>query len=130
MTVVISSSIPRHALVTGGARRLGRAIALELARQGFDVAIHCGSSVDAAEETRRAIEALGRRAVVLPADLADEAAVSRLVPAAIELLGPVGVLVNNASRFDRDEWHDVTRKSWDWHMEANLRALFVLMQAF
>ena len=130
MTVVISSLIPRAALVTGGARRLGRAIAVELARQGFDVAIHCGSSLAAAEDARREIEALGRRAVVLPADLADEAAVSRLVPAAVAALGPVGVLVNNASRFDRDEWHDATRESWDAHMEANLRAPFVLMQAF
>lgn len=76
------------------------------------------------------IEALGRRAVVLPADLADEAAVERLIPLTVERLGPVGVLVNNASRFDRDEWNDATRESWDLHMEANLRAPFVLTQAF
>jgi NAD(P)-dependent dehydrogenase (short-subunit alcohol dehydrogenase family) len=127
---VISSSIPRNALVTGGARRLGQAIALALAAHGFDVAIHCGSSVEAAEATRMRIEALGRRAVVLPADLADEAAVERLIPLTVERLGPVGVLVNNASRFDRDEWNDATRESWDLHMEANLRAPFVLTQAF
>jgi NAD(P)-dependent dehydrogenase (short-subunit alcohol dehydrogenase family) len=130
MTVDISSSIPRAALVTGGARRLGRAIALELAQQGFDIAIHCGTSVAAAEETRGLIEALGRRAVILPADLADETAVERLLPAAVAQLGPIGVLVNNASRFDRDSWHDVTRETWDGHMEANLRAPFVLTQAF
>lgn len=128
--MVISDLIPRVALVTGAARRLGQAIALELAGQGFDVAIHCGSSVEAAAETRGQIEALGRRAVVLPADLADEAAVERLIPLAMAQLGPVGVLVNNASRFDRDEWQDATRESWDLHMEANLRAPFVLIQAF
>jgi NAD(P)-dependent dehydrogenase (short-subunit alcohol dehydrogenase family) len=128
--VDISGSIPRAALVTGGARRLGQAIALALAGQGFDVAIHYGGSVEAAEDTRRQIEALGRRAVVLQADLMDEAAVEGLVPLAVERLGPVGVLVNNASRFERDEWGDVTRASWDGHMEANLRAPFVLIQAF
>jgi NAD(P)-dependent dehydrogenase (short-subunit alcohol dehydrogenase family) len=128
--VVISGSIPRAALVTGGARRLGRAIALALARQGFDVAVHYGGSAEAAEDTKRRIEALGRRAVVLQADLADEAAVERLLPEAVAALGPVGVLVNNASRFERDEWDDATRESWDHHMEANLRAPFVLIQAF
>ncbi|HEY4173525.1 MAG TPA: SDR family NAD(P)-dependent oxidoreductase, partial [Rhodopila sp.] len=97
--MVISSLIPRVALVTGGARRLGRAIALALAHQGFDIAIHYGGSAEAAEETRRDIEALGRRAVTLQADLADEAAVGRLLPQAVERLGPVGVLVNNASLF-------------------------------
>src|ERR1700733_5984315 len=93
MTAIISHSIPRAALITGGARRLGRAIALALAHQGFDIAIHYGGSVEAAEDTRRQIEALGRRAVVLQADLMDEAAVEGLIPAAVERLGPVGVLV-------------------------------------
>ena len=128
--MTISPLIPRTALVTGGAQRLGRAIALELARQGFDIAIHCGVSLTAAAETRASIEALGRRAVVLPADLADEAAVGRLLPSAATQLGPVGVLVNNASRFERDEWDDATRETWDAHMQANLRAPFVLTQAF
>jgi NAD(P)-dependent dehydrogenase (short-subunit alcohol dehydrogenase family) len=103
---------------------------LALARQGFDIAVHYGGSAAAADETRRDIEALGRRAVTLQADLANEAAVGRLIPLAIERLGPVGVLVNNASVFDRDEWGDATRESWDVHMETNLRAPFVLMQAF
>lgn len=116
--------------MTGGARRLGQAIALALARQGFDVAVHYGGSAEAAEDTKRQIEALGRRAVVLQADLADEAAVERLLPAAAAALGTIGVLVNNASRFERDEWDDATRESWDAHMEANLRAPFVLIQAF
>ena len=126
----IAAGIPRVALVTGGARRLGRAISLALAEAGFAVAVHCHASVQAAEETAAEVRAHDRRAAVLPADLSDEHAVLGLLPAAVAALGPVGVLVNNASVFERDEWHDATRTSWDRHMEPNLRAPFVLMQAF
>ena len=70
------------------------------------------------------------RAVVLAADLAREDAMQGLVAAAADALGPVGVLVNNASTFERDEWGDATRESWDLHMEPNLRAPFVLAQDF
>jgi NAD(P)-dependent dehydrogenase (short-subunit alcohol dehydrogenase family) len=127
---MIPAAIPRVALVTGGARRLGRAIAVELARHGFDVAIHCNTSLDEALETDAQITALGRRTAVLQADLTNEAQVNHLIPQSIERLGPVGVLINNASRFDRDEWHDANRNSWDSHIESNLRAPFVLTQAF
>jgi NAD(P)-dependent dehydrogenase (short-subunit alcohol dehydrogenase family) len=130
MIEMIPAAIPRVALVTGGARRLGRAIAVELARHGFDVAIHCNSSLDEALETDAQITALGRRTAVLQADLTNEAQVNHLIPQSIERLGPVGVLINNASRFDRDEWHDANRNSWDSHIESNLRAPFVLTQAF
>ncbi|WP_428487696.1 SDR family oxidoreductase [Rhodopila sp.] len=126
----IPEAIPRVALVTGGGQRLGRAIALELAHAGFDIALHCHTSVAAAEETRSLIHALGRRAIVLQADLMNEDDVESLIPQAIEHFGAIGVLVNNASRFDRDEWHDVTRQSWDAHLGPNLRAPFVLIQAF
>ena len=96
----ISAKIPRVAFVTGGAHRLGREIVLALARQGFDVAIHFNSSQDAAEETLTEVQALGRRAVLLRADLADEVQVERLIPRATATnLGRVGVLINNASRF-------------------------------
>lgn len=126
----ISASIPRAALVTGGAKRIGRAIALALADAGFDIALHYGHSAEEAAETRGAIEAKGRRAIVIPAALEREAEVETLVPAAMAALGPLGVLVNNASTFERDEWHDATRDSWDHHIEPNLRAPFVLAQAF
>jgi NAD(P)-dependent dehydrogenase (short-subunit alcohol dehydrogenase family) len=126
---VIPRLIPRAALVTGGAKRLGRATALALAEAGFDVAIHYATSAGEAAETVAAIEALGRRAIALQAELGEEAAVARLVPAATAALGPIGVLVNNASTFERDEWHDATRESWDRHLEPNLRAPFVLAQA-
>jgi NAD(P)-dependent dehydrogenase (short-subunit alcohol dehydrogenase family) len=130
MTLPIPTTIPRAALITGGAKRLGRAIALALAESGFDLAIHYAGSAAEAEETVTAIRALGRRAMALRADLGREAEVAALLPAAAAALGPLGVLVNNASTFERDEWHDVTRESWDTHLEPNLRAPFVLTQAF
>ena len=127
MTHTISAAIPRAALITGGARRLGLAICQALAGAGFDIAIHCNASVDAA---RAAAVDLPTRAVVLPADLSDEAQVTTLIARATEALGPIGVLVNNASTYERDEWNDATRESWDAHIEPNLRAPFVLMQDF
>lgn len=127
--MIIPATIPRAALVTGGAKRLGRAMALALAEAGFDVAIHYANSAAGAEDTARAIHTLGRRAITLRADLAIESEVTTLVPQAITALGPLGVLVNNASTFERDEWHDATRQSWDAHLEPNLRAPFVLAQA-
>ncbi|MBC9176227.1 SDR family oxidoreductase [Pseudoroseomonas ludipueritiae] len=126
----IPDTIPRVALVTGAARRLGRASALALAGAGFDIAIHYHGSAEAAEATAEEVRALGRRAATLRADLAREEETARLLPEATAALGPVGVLVNNASTFECDEWHDATRESWDHHIEPNLRAPFVLMQAF
>ncbi len=126
----IPATLPRAALVTGGAQRIGRAIALALAEAGFAVALHCHTSVAAAETTSADIRNTGGRCVVLRADLANEAEVVRLLPQAIAALGPIGVLVNNASPFERDEWHDATRASWDAHIEPGLRAPFVLMQHF
>ncbi|HUC61412.1 MAG TPA: SDR family oxidoreductase [Alphaproteobacteria bacterium] len=122
--------IPKSALVTGAARRIGRALALELARQGYAVAIHYGAGAEDAAALAAEIERAGGRAALLEADLAREAEVATLVPRAIAALGPLGVLVNNAARFERDEVADATRASWDLHMEANLRAPFVLAQAF
>ena len=126
--MTIPKAIPRVALVTGGAKRIGRAIALALAEAGFDLALHYRHSAEEAEATRQDILALGRRVALLPAALEREEEVAALLPAATAALGPVGVLVNNASAFRRDEWHDATRASWDSHIEPNLRAPFVLTQ--
>jgi NAD(P)-dependent dehydrogenase (short-subunit alcohol dehydrogenase family) len=125
----ISASIPRVALVTGGAKRLGRAMALALAEAGFSVAIQYRESAESALATAAEIRAMGQSALVLPADLCCEAEVVGLLDQAAAL-GPVGVLINNASVFERDEWHDADRGSWDAHIEPNLRAPFVLMQRF
>jgi NAD(P)-dependent dehydrogenase (short-subunit alcohol dehydrogenase family) len=119
----------KTALVTGGAKRLGRAICLALAGAGFAVGIHCRRSRAEADALAAEIRAQGGRAEVFAADLQDEAATTRLAEAALGALGPIGVLVNNASTFERDEWDDATRESWDRHIEPNLRAPFVLMQA-
>jgi NAD(P)-dependent dehydrogenase (short-subunit alcohol dehydrogenase family) len=118
------------ALVTGAAKRIGRAIALALADDGYDVAVHYGASKADAEAVVAAIEAKGRCAVALAADLSQETETQNLIGAAAKALGPVTCLVNNASRFERDEALSVSRASWDAHLETNLRAPFVLMQEF
>ncbi len=119
------------ALVTGAARRLGREMALALARRGLDVAIHYSTSAAAAEETARDARALGVRAVTLSADLLDEAATEALVARASTALNrPLTVLVNNASTFDYDNIRSASRASWDRNLGTNLRAPFVLTQQF
>jgi NAD(P)-dependent dehydrogenase (short-subunit alcohol dehydrogenase family) len=127
--MTIPATIPRAALVTGGAKRLGRAMALALGGAGFDVAVHYAGSGEEAEATAAAIRALGQRAATVRADLAEEAEAAVLAGRAAAAVGPLGVLVNNASTFERDEWHDVTRESWDAHLEPNLRAPLILSQA-
>ncbi|WP_250465978.1 MULTISPECIES: SDR family oxidoreductase [unclassified Caballeronia] len=97
-----SAARSRVVLVTGGARRIGRGVALEFARQGWDVAVHYGGSAREALETVAEIEALGRRAAALHADLGIEADVARLVPACVEAFGALNCVVNCASRFDED----------------------------
>lgn len=116
------------ALVTGGARRIGRAIALDLAAAGWNVAIHYHSSEADAAALRDEITAAGGRADTIAADLMNEDETAALVDRAARLLGPVTCLVNNAAVFERDAADSVTRDSWDRHMETNLRAPFVLMQ--
>ncbi|BCK75202.1 short chain dehydrogenase [Acetobacter aceti NRIC 0242] len=128
---LIAPDIPRIAFITGGAQRLGRAMALALAGAGFSVAVHYRSGEDDAHSLKREIEAMGRQCCLLRADLAEEKEVTGLIAKAVAALGgPIGVLVNNASTFDRDEWNTVTRESWDAHMEPNLRAPYVLTQEF
>ncbi len=118
------------ALVTGAGRRLGRAMALYLAGRGHDVAVHYAGSRDEAEAVAAEIRAMGRRAVALQADLLAEAETEALVPRAAAALGPLTVLVNNASIFEYDRIDTSTRASWDRHMESNLRAPYVLIQGF
>lgn len=125
-----NDSMPRAALVTGAGQRIGRAIALALAEDGWAVAVHYRASRAAAEAVVSAIEAMGGRAVALAADLAEEGEAQSLVPRAAAALGPLGCLVNNASLFENDTIRSATRESWDAHLATNLRAPFVLMQRF
>jgi NAD(P)-dependent dehydrogenase (short-subunit alcohol dehydrogenase family) len=117
------------ALVTGAARRLGREMALALAHDGWDVAVHYATSEAEAEATADDIRALGRRAATFRADLLDEDPLAALVPAVAGTLGAPTLLVNNASVFEHDTLASATRPRWDRHMMSNLRAPFVLTQA-
>ena len=125
-----SRPIPPAALVTGGARRIGRALVLALVESGYAVAIHHHRSRAEAEALAALIRGGGGKAIALAADLADEAAVKALLPQATAALGPIGVLVNNASMFENDTVRTATRESWDAHLSINLRAPFVLIQEF
>jgi NAD(P)-dependent dehydrogenase (short-subunit alcohol dehydrogenase family) len=98
---------PRIVLITGAARRIGRALALGFAARGWDVAVHYGESREAADEVVAEITALGRRAVALQAELGDEAQVERLLPDCIAALGRPACIVNNASRFEEDTAYNV-----------------------
>lgn len=121
---------PRAALVTGAALRLGRAVALDLADAGWSVVLHHRNSETAARALEAEIGARGGTAVALKADLAQEDQAAGLISRAVDAVGPLGLLVNNASVFEPDLPSDATRESWDLHMETNLRAPFVLTQAF
>ncbi|MGR3539883.1 MAG: SDR family oxidoreductase [Hasllibacter sp.] len=117
-------------MVTGAGGRLGRAMAVELARRGHAVAVHFNASEAGADETAELVRAEGVGAETLRADLLDDAATRTLLPRAAEALGgPVTVLVNNASIFEHDTLASATPESWERHMASNLRAPFWLMQA-
>ena len=121
---------PKTALVTGAARRLGRAIALDLARNGWAVAIHYNTSETDAHETADAARRGGVRVAALKADLSNESETVALIGRAAKELGPLTALVNSASLFENDDWDTATRQSWDAHLNTNLRAPFVLAQSF
>lgn len=120
----------RTVLVTGAAKRVGRTLALELAADGWQVVVHYSTSEREAAEVVAEIRDGGGNAVAIRADLRHESEVESLVPRAVNALGPLTCLINNASIFEKDELADVTRDSWDRHMEINLRAPFTLIQAF
>lgn len=121
----------RRALITGAARRLGRAMALDLAATGWDVAVHYNGSHTEAEQTAAEARELGARAEVLQADLLSEEQAAGLVARASEALGgPLALLINNASIFENDQIATATRESWDRAIGSNLRAPVRLTQDF
>lgn len=117
------------ALVTGGARRIGRAIVERLAAEGYAVAIHCRDSLAEAEILAESLRARGGEAAVVTGDLADPAAVTAIIPAAEAALGPVALLVNSASSFLADDIRDIDVATWNRQFSINLRAPSVLAGA-
>jgi pteridine reductase len=117
-------------LITGAGKRIGRALALAVARAGADVVVHYGNSPSAAEQTALEIRSLGRRAVTLQADLAIPSQAAALVGRAIDALGPLDALVNNAAIFESLDWQETSLASWERHLAVNLTAPFLLSQAF
>ena len=116
----------KSALVTGGARRLGRAIALALAAEGADVAITYLKSGNEAQETARAVEALGVRAVALECDVRSEASVHAAVAATVERFGRLDLVVNNAAVFERAPLDELSVAAWDAVFETNARGPFLV----
>jgi NAD(P)-dependent dehydrogenase (short-subunit alcohol dehydrogenase family) len=126
----LPDNLPKAALVTGAGQRIGRALALELGALGCAVAVHYHRSDRQAQAVVEELTARGGRAAAVAADLTDEAQTSTLIRRAADEVGTLGVLVNNASLFERDEALTASRASWDAHLETNLRAPFVLCQEF
>ncbi|MCB0211292.1 MAG: SDR family oxidoreductase [Anaerolineae bacterium] len=118
------------ALVTGGAVRIGKAMALGLAEQGCHVVIHYHHSASAAQKTVNEIEALGVKAWSLATDFNNEAAVQALIPTVLQSTGRLDILINNASIFPREDFFTTAAASWDQNMAINLKAPFLLSQAF
>jgi NAD(P)-dependent dehydrogenase (short-subunit alcohol dehydrogenase family) len=116
-------------LITGGARRIGRALALAVAEAGADVILHYGYSQSAAQQTASDIRALGRQVRMLQADLNLPDQVPGLIRKAMES-GPLYGLVNNAAIFEQQNWADTTLEAWERHLNINLTAPFLLSQAF
>ncbi len=116
-------------LVTGAARRLGRHIAIELARHGWDVAVHFRGSQGDADSTVTMLHAAGARGHAFRADLADEAECEALLPAVLAAFGRVDAVVNNAALFDADDLASVSHASLDRHWRANPAPALILARA-
>ena len=116
------------ALVTGAGRRVGRALAIALGDSGCRLAVHYGESETDANETASLIQSMGSEAITIQADLENVADVVRLAASVAEQLGPIEILVNNASIFDKVELENVSTEDWDRHFAINVRAPFLLAQ--
>ncbi|MFO1249155.1 MAG: SDR family oxidoreductase [Alphaproteobacteria bacterium] len=120
----------KNVLVTGAAKRLGRAIALDLASAGWNVAVHYHGSQEDADSAVQQVRGFGVKAAALKCNLSQESEVVTLVERAAREIGPLTALINSASLFENDDWQSATRQSWDDHIETNLRAPLVLSQSF
>ena len=116
-------------LVTGAARRLGRAFALACAKSGADVIIHYGNSKDQAEETKKEIASLGRKVWAVQADLSKADSVANLI-SQVNKIGQLYALVNNAAIFEPLSVQETELSDWERHLAINLTAPFLLSQSF
>ena len=119
----------RVALVTGGAKRLGRHIALRLAREGADLAIHYGKSAAEASDLVHEFEQLGRRAAAFPAELTNTPEINQLVASVVSHLGRLDILINTAANFIETNFAETTEATWDKSLDTNLKAPFFCCQA-
>jgi NAD(P)-dependent dehydrogenase (short-subunit alcohol dehydrogenase family) len=119
----------RVALVTGAAKRLGRHVALHLAREGADIAVHYGKSETEAHTLVEEIEKQGRRAAAFSADLTNVQAIPFLIEQVAGHFGRLDILINSAANFLRAKFGETTQKSWDASLDTNLRAPFFCAQA-
>jgi len=117
------------ALVTGAAKRIGRSIALRLAKEGADVVVNYATSKAEAEELASEIQSLGRRAVALQADVSQRADVQGMFAAIDKEFGRLDILVNNAGMFFAAKFEELTDEQWDRIMNANLKSQFLCAQA-
>ena len=120
----------KNVLLTGAAKRLGRAIVLDLAAAGWNVALHYNDSATEAAQTAAEARTLGVKVATFQADLSKEEETAALIPRVTKELGALTALINSASLFENDDWQSASRASWDAHMEINLRAPFLLSQKF
>ena len=120
----------KSVLITGAAKRIGRQMALDLADDGWDVAVHCDQSVAEAAEVAMLIRAKGRKAVVVQGDLAEDNIAEKLIIGSLAGIGPLTALINNASIFEIDTVGEITADSWQRHLDINLRSPVMLAQAF
>ncbi len=116
------------AVVTGGAHRVGKGIALALAREGAQIGLHYGRSMEEAEATRREIESLGVEVYPVQADLANPGEIEALFAAVQEHFGRLDVLVNSAANFIKEPFDQITLDSWKDALQVNLRAPFLCSQ--
>lgn len=120
----------KTALITGAAKRIGRAIAISMAENGWNIAIHYNSSQNEAEDLLKYIRSIGVQSCIIQADLADETQARSIIPQAVNKLGTISCLVNNASAFKNDTIDNFTSQSWNENMAINLNAPAVLIQEF
>ena len=120
----------KRALITGGDSGIGRAVAVIFAREGADVAInYLPAEQEDAEETRRAVEEVGRKCILLPGDLVDADLCKRLVEQTVKQLGGIDILVSNAAHQNRKELSELTPEEFDRTMKTNIYAYYYLAQA-